>query len=109
MDLSLKLPVLGSARPLDYHGSTEPMMLNLTKKGKVLAYGKEIEPEAFLSREAQFLKSRMGDKNAEIEVPLIIRADRAVEFTTLNRLIQQCQAQGFRRFSLSAVSHEGST
>jgi biopolymer transport protein ExbD len=105
MDLSLKLPVLGSARPLDYHGSNEPIMLNLTREGKVIAYGREIEPEKYLSREAQFLKSKLaGDQ--EIELPIIIRADRTVEFSTLNRLIQTCQGQGFRRFSLGAVSKE---
>lgn len=108
MDLSLKLPVLGSARPLDYHGANEPMMLNLTRDGKVIAYGREIEPEKYLSREAQFIKSKTAGSGAEkeLELPIIIRADRTVEFSTLNRLIRMCQAQGFRRFSLSAVSRE---
>src|SRR4051812_35913930 len=33
LDMSLKLPVLGSARPLDKHGKLEPLLLNIDTEG----------------------------------------------------------------------------
>src|SRR5690349_23720965 len=59
LDFSLKLPVLGSARPMDYHGQDEPLLLNVSSDGKVLAYGREVDAETFLSQEAKFLKTRL--------------------------------------------------
>jgi biopolymer transport protein ExbD len=111
LDFSLKLPVLGSARPMDYRGQDEPLLLNVTGDGKVLAYGREVDAETFLSQEAKFLKTRLmlggvKEKDVELTVPVVVRADRAVDFATLNRILKLCQAQGFRQFSLSAMTRE---
>lgn len=114
MDLSLKLPVLGSARPLDYHGRQEPLMLNINPKGNVVSMGKEEDPDAFVHREARFLKLQLRglgmlktkEEESDLPVPVIIRADKTVNFATLNKIIRLCQAEGYRQFSLSAMTRE---
>lgn len=107
MDMSLKLPVLGSARPLEYRGRLEPMMLNINTKGKVQAFGQTIEIEPFIANEARLLKLQLevqGDKGKEFPVPVIIRADKNVKFKQLNHIIETCQKSGYRQFSLSAMT-----
>lgn len=109
MDLSLKLPVLGSARPLEYHGKLEPLMLNINTKGKVQAYGQTVEVEEYVSREARLLKLQLESsgtpvKDKELPVPVIVRADRNVSFKQLNHVIEVCQKNGYRQFSLSAMT-----
>lgn len=109
MDLSLKLPVLGSARPLEYVGKQEPLTLNIAADGKVQSYGQTVEVEPYVAREARLLKLQLeasGKKleNDELPVPVIVRADRTVTFATLNRIIHLCQTQGYRQFALSAMN-----
>ncbi len=110
MDMSLKLPVLGSARPMEYSGRLEPMMLNINNLGKVQAFGQPVgDIEPFIAREARILKDQLITqgielKNKEFPVPVIIRADKNVQFKQLNHVIETCQKHGYRQFSLSAMT-----
>ncbi|MBA4031583.1 MAG: biopolymer transporter ExbD, partial [Planctomyces sp.] len=47
LDLSLKLPVLGSARPVEWKKGTEPIVLNVRSDGIVQVYGEVIDPAEF--------------------------------------------------------------
>jgi biopolymer transport protein ExbD len=111
MDLSLKLPVLGSARPLDRQGKFEPLLLNIDSQGLVHAYGQKVEIEQHVAREARFLKEQLRIlgtpvENGELPVPVIIRADRSAQFHLVNHVLKACQDQGYRQFSLSAMTRE---
>lgn len=111
LDLSLKLPVLGSARPLDQQGKIEPLVLNIDSEGQVLAYGRVVDIERFVQREANLTREQiktMGLKadNGEFPASVIIRADRAATFHVVNRVLKICQDQGYRQFSLNAMSAE---
>lgn len=111
MDMSLKLPVLGSARPLSSGGKLEPMLLNIDQSGKVTALGQPVEIEQHVVREARLLKLQLEAagkelKNGELPVPVVIRADRRVPFKELNHVIELCQQQGYRQFSLNAMLRE---
>lgn len=112
MDLSLKLPVLGSARPLDYQGKLEPLLINLSAEGKIRSAGVNHEIDPFIKREARFVKMQLkaagteiGPKS-ELPVPVIVRADKDVTFATLNHVIRTCQEEGYLQFSLSAMTRE---
>ncbi len=110
MDLSLQLPVLGSARPLEYQGEYEPLMLNISSDGDVKADGHTVEVDQFVAEQARFLKARLqltGQKTTDFNVPVVIRADKSTTYATLDRVMRICQAQGFRQFALSAMSREG--
>jgi biopolymer transport protein ExbD len=109
MDLSLKLPVLGSARPLDYKGSKEPIMLNINSTGQVQAYNETWDVEKLITQQSRLLKQQLKSegvelKDGELPVPILVRADKAVPFSTLNKVIKICQEHGFRQFSLSAMN-----
>jgi biopolymer transport protein ExbD len=108
MDLSLKLPVLGSARPLEKVGKLEPMLLNINADGGVHYYGRLEEIEPLMAKEARILKERLRAEGTPAEgdfpVAVVIRADRAVPFHQLNHVIEVCQKHGFRQFSLSAMT-----
>ena len=42
LDTSLQLPVLGSARPLEWKGDREPLMLNVDNQGRVPRYARKM-------------------------------------------------------------------
>ena len=110
MDLSLKLPVLGSARPLEWNGKHEPLMINLNSTGKIRSEGRDQEIEPFIQREARFVKLQLRAEGKdykegdELPVPVVLRADKDVKFATLNQVIRTCQDVGYRQFSLSAMN-----
>ena len=111
MDLTLKLPVLGSARPLERHGKLEPLLLNVDSQGRVNAYGQKVEVEKYVSKEARLLRDQiriMGipTENNELPVAVIIRADRTAPFHLVNHVLKVCQDEGYRQFSLSAMTKE---
>ncbi len=112
MDLSLKLPVIGSARPLETHGQEDLLVLNIDNQGKLSVYGvsrdvdKYIVGEAhasLLAAQASNPKMRFGD---ELPTFVVIRADRATPFRLLNHVIRVCQESGYRKFSLKALNRE---
>jgi biopolymer transport protein ExbD len=109
-DLTVKLPVLGSAVPLDWHGPFEPLVLNVDTAGQVTVYGAPVDIEKHVAFEARLIRDRLPDdeqvKKGELPVPVVIRADRAVPFHLLNRVIKTCQGHGYRQFSLSAMTRE---
>lgn len=109
MDLSLKLPVLGSAKPVEWHGKKEPLVLNLKEDGSVSAFGSPIpDVEKFVVRETrvmrEYLKSEGATNLDEMPIPVIVRADGRAPFAQVNKVIKLCQSNGFRQFQLSAMS-----
>lgn len=110
LDLSLKLPVLGSARPLERTGKIEPVILNIDADGHVKIYGELIDIEPYMEREARLSRAQLSLSGAESKGDLpgvvIIRADRAAPFRLVNHVITTCQNNGYRQFSLSAMTRE---
>ena len=111
MDLSLQLPVLGSARPLDYTGTQEPLMLNIDAKGGVQSYGHPVTVETFIPNEARLVKMQLQALGTpltddELPVPVIIRADRTANYGTVLGIIRLCQAHGYRHVALSAMNRQ---
>lgn len=112
MDLTLQLPVLGSARPLEYTGTLDPLLLNINAQGGVQSHGRPVEIEKFVPLEAKNLKlylKAMGkpvEEGEELPVPVIIRADKVTDFATVLGVIRLCQAQGYRQIALSAMNRQ---
>lgn len=112
LDMTLKLPVLGSARPLEHSGKLEPLLLNVDSEGNVKAGGNSVEIEPYVAREASMLKEQLKFAGTPVEgdgtlpVAVIIRADRGAPFRLVNQVITVCQNHGYRKFSLSAMTKE---
>jgi biopolymer transport protein ExbD len=108
-DLSLKLPVVGSARPVETQGLAELLILNVDSKGDIKVYGQPRPVESYVAGEAQ--ASRLAAKRKggwqegdDLPTVVVIRADRSTPFHLLNRVIRACQDNGFRRFALKAMN-----
>jgi biopolymer transport protein ExbD len=109
LDMSLKLPVVGSARPVD-KGGEDLLVLNINLKGKLMVYGGEKEPGPYLANEAQAERNKLelGGKKIkpgdELPTLVVVRADHSTPFELLNSVLSDCQKNGFRRFALRAMN-----
>lgn len=113
LDLSLKLPVLGSARPVETEGQEELLILNVDQKGQLTVYGTPQDVEKYIRLEARIAsqKAQQANRNfkvGESDLPgtVVIRADRQTPFSLLNHIIKTCQKHKFRRFALKAMNRE---
>jgi biopolymer transport protein ExbD len=108
LDQSLKLPVLGSARPLDWEAGKEPVTLNVDTEGLIRVYGKTETVEKYMEGEVRTMKALMAASGqaveGKIDRPVILRADKDVQFQKLNHVIKVCQDLGFHNFQLSAMT-----
>lgn len=112
LDLSLRLPVIGSARPVDTKGQETLLILNVNSEGELMVYGAARDIERYIAGEAQadLLAARKNNRDIEAgdELPttVVVRADQATPFHLLNRVITTCQQHGYRRFALKAMNKE---
>ena|SRR6185295_3844513 len=105
MDLNLKLPVVGSARPIEYNDKNGVLVLNINSEGKLTKYNRPVDDvPGYIRLEANVAKKRLGLKpDSELEVTVVVRADKNTQFRLLNKVIKECQDNGYRRFSLKAM------
>jgi len=114
LDLSLQLPVLGSARPLDTQGQEGLLVLNIDHEGQLKSFGKIYSDprdiDAFIAREAKadgqelIRAGKSYQSGDELPTTVVIRADEQTPFAKLNAVITACQAQGYLKFSLRAMN-----
>jgi biopolymer transport protein ExbD len=114
LDLDLKLPVVGSARPVDNKGQEDLLILNINQQGKLRVYGQEKDDiKLYIANEAQ--SSRLSAKatrgldikpGEELPSTVVVRADKGTPFKLLNTVIVVCQAEGYRKFALKAMNKE---
>jgi biopolymer transport protein ExbD len=111
IDTTLKLPVVGSARPVEIQGERH-IVLNIDKEGELRVYGRSMPIKEYINNEMMVLALEQRRINPdfaegdELPVTVVIRADRATPFPLLNRVIRTCQAKGFRKFALKAMNKE---
>ena len=112
LDLNLKLPVVGSAGPVDSKGQESLLILNIDNQGNLSVYGRAQPIKEYIAREA--MASLMDAKRTQPDIQfgqdlpttVVIRADRTTPFKLLNNVIRECQANGFRKFALKAINKE---
>ena len=111
LDLNLKLPVVGSARPLETEGE-DLLILNIDSVGSLNVYGVTQNVERYIKAEAKVSRSTAKRLNpnfkAEDDLPttIVVRADKQTPFNLLNVVIKTCQDNGFRKFALKAMNKE---
>ena len=112
LDLTLKLPVVGSAQPVDTEGTEELLVLNIDKDGRLMQYGFPKDVEQYIAGEAKVSREAAKQKNPNIKVgddlpgTVVLRADKETPFKQLNNVITVCQSKGFRKFALKAMNKE---
>jgi biopolymer transport protein ExbD len=110
LDRDLKLPVLGSARPLETEGEQDLLVLNIQANGQLKVYGQTRDIQSYIAAEARQAEIRMKEKNRafkpgdELATTVVIRADRSTPFDLLNNIIKICQKHNYRKFALKALN-----
>ncbi|MGW8257611.1 MAG: ExbD/TolR family protein [Thermoguttaceae bacterium] len=113
LDLSLKLPVVGSALPVDSKGESDLLILNIASDGQLIVYGiPKPDIEAYISGEAE--ASRLWarrtvpnfQRSDDLPSTVVIRADKSTPFKLVNRVIKACQGNGYRKFAMKALNKE---
>ena len=114
LDASLHLPVVGSARPVQFKGQ-DLLVLNVSRRGALRVRGEDVADAAkFIANEAMMSLFAARRHNPELkegdELPsvVLIRADRQTPFRHLYAVIVGCQQHGFRNFSLRALNRKAS-
>ena len=88
-------------------------MLNIDKQGHLLMNGQvlpatkamqEIKHQADLVKLNLKAAGLKPDASGGLPTTIIVRADRDTPFSSLYTLISACQANGFRKFALKAMS-----
>lgn len=111
LDLSLQLPVVGSARSVETEG-VDLLILNIDQNGKLNIYGiprdiaSYIKAEAKASFESARRENSKFDKKDDLPTTIVVRADKQTPFSLLNVVIKTCQDNGFRKFALKAMNAE---
>jgi biopolymer transport protein ExbD len=110
-DITLKLPVVGSARPVDTKGESDLLILNINSKGELNVQGRivdNIPGYMKVEADASELLARKKDSNFkkgdDLPSTVVIRADKRTPFERLNKVITAAQEQGFRKFALKALN-----
>ncbi len=109
LDMSLRLPVVGSARPVQTE-TEDLMVLNITDKGNLRVTGQTVDMEKFLTKEAAFAKRKLGrafKEGDELPTLVVVRADQKTSFDLLNKVLTECQKHGYRKFALRAMNRAG--
>jgi biopolymer transport protein ExbD len=114
-DKRVRLPVAESARPIESQRAVaeDRLVLNVDQDGHLLIGG-EAQPinkaTLTIKHEADLVRLNLkaiGKKvDAVVGLPttIVLRADKDTRFDALKRVIDVCQSQGFRKFSLKAMT-----
>jgi biopolymer transport protein ExbD len=114
-DARVRLPVAGSARPVEESekASEDRLVLNIDKQGHLLMSGQLLPASKAIQEikhQAQLVKLNLTaaglkpDESGGLPTTIILRADKDTPFSSLFTMISACQANGFRKFALKAMS-----
>jgi biopolymer transport protein ExbD len=114
-DQRVRLPVAGSARPIEEakQVSEDRLVLNVDREGHLLISGQAqplhkaidtIKHQAELTRISLKVAKIKVDATGSLPTTIILRADKDTNFSSLLDVIKACQSQGFRKFALKAMT-----
>jgi biopolymer transport protein ExbD len=117
-DQRVRLPVAGSARPVEDEKrvSEDRLVLNVDHDGHLLIGG-EVQPfnqaVQTIRHQADLVKLNLKaaglkpDASGGLPTTIVFRADKDTSFASVLSLIKACQTNGFRKFALKAMSGPG--
>ena len=114
-DQRVKLPVAGTARPVDDPGkiSEDRIVLNIDSMGRMLFNGKtystgeaieQIKMQAALVRRNIKVAGIKLDESGSLPTRIVIRADRDMPFGSLYQIMTACQNNGFQKFEFKSMT-----
>ncbi len=114
-DQRVRLPVAGSARPIENaeQVSEDRLVLNIDRQGHLLAAGQAMPTHkavAEIKHQAEIVRFNLKAAGIKVDTvkglptTIVLRADRDTAFSSVYPLIVECQNQGFHKFALKAMS-----
>jgi len=113
-DQRVRLPVAGSARPVEDEKvlSEDRLILNIDPDGHLL-FGGEVQPlhKAIqtIRHQADLIKINLKaggqqlDSSGSLPTTVVLRGDKDTTFASVLSLIKACQSNGFRKFALKSM------
>jgi biopolymer transport protein ExbD len=120
-DQRVKLPIAATASPPEPGKALEEakLVFNVTKDGKLVWNGEDLDAHGsndmikiqagFERTKAERARKKLGVAKPEddaLPTVIVIRCDRETPYSDIYRIITACQANGFRKFSLKAMTRE---
>jgi biopolymer transport protein ExbD len=114
-DQRVRLPVAGSARPVEdeQRVSEDRLVLNVDQDGHLLIGG-EVQPlhkaietikhQADLVKLNLKVSGQKPDATGGLPTTIVLRADKETAFASVLNVIKACQTNGFRKFAMKAMS-----
>ena len=116
LDLTLNLPIVGSAKPVPSGSEESPLVLNIRNvqgKANLALYGRLIPEDqipGYLAAEAHasMMAARctpndLGNDGRGLPDVVVIRADERCPFRIVNYIMRICKDEGYRRFAMRSV------
>lgn len=114
-DQNVRLPVAGSARPIENadQANDDRLVMNIDRQGHLLAGGRALPTQkatAEIKRMAEIVRVNLKAAGVKVDAAkglpttIVLRGDRDTTFSAIYPLIVECQNQGFRKFTLKAMS-----
>jgi biopolymer transport protein ExbD len=114
-DQRVRLPVAGTARPMDdaEKASEDRLVLNVDREGHLIFNGKTMttnDAVAEIKRQAELVKLNLKAAGQKVDpakglpTTIVLRSDKDTPFTNLYTLIEACQSHGFFKFALKAMN-----
>ena len=110
-DARVRLPVAGSAEPVELTEGEDRLVLNIDRDGRLLIAGqpydteraiKELGTQAALVRLDAKLAGNPIAPGEALPTTLVVRGDKAMKCSQLHRVVSACQELGFRTFEFKA-------
>ncbi len=114
-DQRVRLPVAGTARPMDESdkASEDRLVLNVDREGHLIFNGKTMTTHdaiAEIKHQADLVKLNLKAAGHKVDAAkglpttIVLRSDKDTPFTNLYTLIEACQSHGFLKFALKAMN-----
>jgi|SRR4051794_8925496 len=102
------LPESQTARPLPTQGAKDPLFVNMrlsekTRKPVILVTGMPEMGQADARRWIQKQYEDLSRFDKDVKNPVIIRADKAADYSEVFQLLQSCSDAGFRNLKVRAM------
>ncbi len=115
-DARVRLPVAGEAKPVEDSEKAameDRLVLNVDRQGHLILNGRVLTTSQALQEikhQADLVKLNVEAAGLKVDLAkgwpttIVLRADRDTPFSSLYTLITACQARGFRKFALKAMT-----
>lgn len=99
-------PATGVSAPADHKRQHDQLTLDLDRRGNLPGSGSRVAVEKYIAREARGASAAAKKAGDHLPTLVVIRPDKDTPFGRLQRVVEVCRVNGFRRFFLTALGEQ---